>query len=387
MNFQSLYSDIYDRLWMRNKYNYMVNKYTKNKNRIELQKQFPLSIEQKKQIDDYYIAHYGNKIPYESHQNFAVHTGVFKPDYFADFLFMPYFEHFMNEKRSYATAFSDKGTLPFMASAAKVSTPKHLVVNQYGIYRDFNNNCIKREEVIEILSNAGRVFVKPTIESGSARGVFSANFENGVDTKTGKTVAEVLEANHTTKQNYVIQVFIKCHKDLSNLYGGSVNTFRIVTYRWKDDFYAMPGVLRVGSGGGEVDNAHAGGMFVAIDNDGTLRGNAMTEFMNVYEKHPDSGIVFNGYKVNGYPNVVNTALKLQAMVPELGTVAWDLTIGESGEPVLIEANFIFGGFWIIQCAHACVPFGERQPEVLRWISKMKSLPYSKRGEYAFGYGI
>lgn len=387
MKLQSIYSNIYDKLWMRNKYKKYVGFYQKNQQRLELQKRFPLTAEQKKQIDDYYMAYYGSKIPYECHQNFAVHTGVFRPDYFADFLFVPYFEHFINEKRAYATAFSDKGSLPFFAQAANVSMPKHLVINQYGVSRDANNNCIKFDDVCRILENAGRVFVKPTIESGSASGVFTANFENGIDKKTGKTVREVLEGNPTTKKNFVIQEFMKCHKDLADLYSGSVNTFRVVTYRWKDDFYAMPGVLRIGSGGGEVDNAHAGGMFVAIEDDGTLKGNAMTEFMKVFEKHPDSGIVFGGYKVNGYPKVVEAALKMQGMLPELGTVAWDLTLGESGEPVLIEANFILGGFWIIQCAHACAPFGERQPEVLRWISKMKSLPYTERGKYAFGYGI
>ncbi len=379
------YQNVYDELWMRSKYKYMVEKYTKNPERLELQKNFPLTDEQKRQIDDYYLTYFGKKIPYECHQNFAVHTGVFRHDYFADYLFMPYFEHFMNEKRSYATAFSDKGSLPFLAQAANVKMPKQLLVNQYGIYRDAYNNVVSLKQACEILSNVGKVFIKPTIESGSAKGVFSANFENGIDKKTGKTVQEVMESNPTTRRNFVIQEFMKCHEDLANLYSGSVNTFRVVTYRWKDDFYAMPGVLRIGSGGGEVDNAHAGGMFIAIEDDGTLKGDAMTEFMKVYQKHPDSGIVFDGYKVACYPKVLEAALKLQGMVPELGTVAWDLTISESGEPVLIEANFIFGGFWIIQCAHACAPFGERQPEVLQWIKKMKGIPANQRGRYAFGY--
>lgn len=385
MTIPSFFSDVYDRLWVQSKYRVMVNKYTKNPKRVELQRQFPLSLEQKKSIDDYYLTYFGSKVPYESHQNFAVHTGVFRHDYFADCLFFPYFEHFMNSRRSYATAFSDKGSLPFIAQAAKVSMPKHIIINQYGIYRDTNNSCIKRQEVIELLSNAGRVFVKPSIESGSANGVFSANFEKGIDIKTGKSVSDILETCRTTRSNFVIQEFLKCHRDLANLYGGSVNTFRIVTYRWKDGFYVMPGVLRIGSGGGEVDNAHAGGMFVAIENDGTLRGNAMTEFMNIYKMHPDSGVMFDGYKINDYPKVAAAALKLHGLIPELGTVAWDMTIAESGEPVLIEANFIKGGFWIIQCAHACAPFGERQPEVLRWINKMRHLPFTKRQDFAFGY--
>lgn len=128
-------------------------------------------------------------------------------------------------------------------------------------------------------------------------------------------------------------------------------------------------------------------MFIAIDDEGFLRGNAMTEFMTVYEKHPDSGIVFDGYKINGYAKVVDAALRMHKMLPELGSFAWDMTIDETGEPLLIEANILRSGFWIIQCAHACAPFGERQTDVLRWIKKMKDLPYTKRSDYAFGYGI
>lgn len=203
--------------------------------------------------------------------------------------------------------------------------------------------------------------------------------------KTGKKIEELFDFDK--RQNYVVQEFLKCNDEIAQLYEKSVNTFRVMTYRWKDDFYSMPGVFRIGSGGGEVDNAHAGGMFIAIDEEGVLKGKAMTEFMTVYEKHPDSGVLFDGYKISKYPKVVEAALKMHSMVPELGSVAWDITIDETNTPVLIEANFDLSGFWIIQCAHACAPFGERQPDVLRWISKLKNLPYTERRKYAFGYGM
>lgn len=385
MNLQSLYSNVYDKLWMKNKYNLYIRMYTKNQKRLELQKRFPLSDTQKREIDEYYMTYYGSKIPYECHQNFAVHTGIFRPDYFPDFLYVPFFEHFINEKKNYASALSDKSVLPYVALAANVKMPKHLLSNTYGIFRDAEYKCLKKDSVKSMLYNAGRVFVKPTIESGSAKGIFTANIKDGVDLKTGKNLEELFDFDK--KQNYVVQEFLKCNNDISQLYDKSVNTFRVMTYRWKDDFYNMPGVFRVGSGGGEVDNAHAGGMFIAIDEEGFLKGKAMTEFMTIYEKHPDSGILFDGYKISEYPKVVEAALKMHNMVPELGSVAWDFTIDETNTPVLIEANFILSGFWIIQCAHACAPFGERQPEVLQWIKKMKNLPYSKRGKFAFGFGV
>lgn len=385
MNLQSIYSDIYDKLWMKKKYGLYINMYTKNPKRLALQKQFPLSDNQKKEIDEYYMTNYGEKIPYECHQNFAVHTGVFRPDYFADFLYVPYFEHFINDKRNYASALSDKSVLPYVALAANVKMPKHLLTNAYGVFRDSDNHYLNKEDVKRTLYNSGRIFVKPTIESGSAKGIFTADIKDGIDLKTGKNLEELFDFDK--KQNYVVQEFLRCNSEIASLYGKSVNTFRIMTYRWKDQFYAMPGVFRIGSGGGEVDNAHAGGMFIAIDDGGILKGKAMTEFMTVYEKHPDSGILFDGYRISKYPKVVEAALRMHAMIPALGSVAWDMTIDDTDNPILIEANFILSGFWIIQCAHPCAPFGERQPEVLQWIKKLKSLPYSKRGNYAFGFGL
>lgn len=378
---QNLYSNIYDKLWMRNKYGKYVGMYAKNPKRVSLQKRFPLSDSQKKEVDDYYMTYYGSKIPYDCHQNFAVHTGVFRPDYFADFLFVPFFEHFMNVKREYALSISDKSVFPFIAAAANVKMPNSILYNSFGVFRDANHEYLRDELIINKLWNVGFVFVKPTIESGSAKGIFTANFQDGIDVESGKPIEEVISRK---KQNYVVQECARCSEDIAKLYDGCVNTFRIMTYRWKDEFYAMPGVFRIGSGGGKVDNAHAGGMFIAIDEDGILRGKAMTEFMTVYEKHPDSGIIFDGYKIKGYPKVVEAALKLHRMLPELGSFAWDFTIDEMGDPLLIEANILNAGFWIIQCAHACAPFGERQPEVLQWIKIMKNLPYSKRSEFAFG---
>lgn len=147
MGFTKVYSNVYDKLWMKNKYNLYIKMYTKNPKRLELQNKYPLSDSQKKQIDEYYMTYYGSKIPYECHQNFAAHTGVFIPDYFADFLFVPYFEHFINEKKNYASALSDKSVLPYVALAANVKMPKLLLSNTYGIFRDAEYNCLKKDAV------------------------------------------------------------------------------------------------------------------------------------------------------------------------------------------------------------------------------------------------
>lgn len=147
----------------------------------------------------------------------------------------------------------------------------------------------------------------------------------------------------------------------------------------------MPAVLRIGRGGAEIDNAHSGGMFIGISNNGVLSERAMTEFMTVFYEHPDSGVAFNGYKINRFPEVLKSALKMHAMIPELGAASWDFTIDEEGMPTLIEVNLLNGGFWIIQCAHSKAPFGEFQPEILMWMKRMNKMPLSKREKFAFGF--
>lgn len=242
---QDFSSNFQDKLWIRKYEKILINDYTKNKKRVELQRRCSLSNSQKKEIDDYYQTYYGSKIRYECHQNFTVHTGVFRHDYFADFLFIPYFEHFMNVKRDYAFAFSDKSVFPFIAAAANVKVPKTFLYNSFGAFRDGEHREL-RGGIINHLRNLGPIIVKPTIDSGSAKGIITANIQNGVDVETGKPIEEIINIK---RQNYVVQEFEKCSEDIAKLYDGCVNTFRIMTYRWKDGFYAMPGVFRIGQGG------------------------------------------------------------------------------------------------------------------------------------------
>lgn len=113
-----------------------------------------------------------------------------------------------------------------------------------------------------------------------------------------------------------------------------------------------------------MDNAHAGGMFIALSEDGTLHEKAFTEFDDSFSQHPDSGLVFDGYKIDKLPEVVNTVKKMHYLMPSIGVINWDMTIDENGYPILIEANVNCGSIWLFQMAHGCGVFGEKTPEIL-----------------------
>lgn len=214
----NLSEDFIDFLRIKSQEKRLVNRY-KDKKRIEIQNTFPLTKDQENSIDEYYQKYYGEKVSYDCHRNFAAHTGVFIPDYFPDWLYSPHFEHFMNLRVEYVRVFENKNVLPYIAKAAGVRMPQTILSCTSGIYRDSDDNLVKSSDVVGYLSNIGRCFCKPTVGTCSGKGVFSANFVNGVDVKTNKPISELIVK---LGRDFVIQELITNHKDISSIYGGGV---------------------------------------------------------------------------------------------------------------------------------------------------------------------
>jgi len=361
-----------------------IKKY-KDPRRVSIFSQVELTDEQKSQIDELFIKNYGEKIPYTWHRHFTAFTGKFDVNYFPELLFIPEFERYMSIYIEYAKVFTDKNMLPMLAREAGVKTLDSCFTATRGAYRNKHNQFITFDEFLKGVENIGEVFIKPTCDTCSGQGCFVANFSNGIDSISGKTSKEIFLG---LGRNFAVQRRLKCHESITRIYSGSVNTFRIITYRWREKILAFPSIMRIGSGGAYLDNAHAGGMFIAIDNDGTLHKTAFTEFKNEFTEHPDTHLKFEGYKIDLFPKAFDAAKRLHSCLPQVGCVNWDLTIDEHGEPVLIEANMNNGrqggSVWLCEIAHGCGAFGDNTAEVLRWLRVMKKLPKSQWYKYEFG---
>lgn len=353
----------------------------KDPERVKINESVELTKEQEAAIDKLYLENYGSKIPYTWHKNFMAHSGRFDAKYFPELLFIPEFEHFMNSQTHYAKVLADKNVVPFFADAANVRTPKVILSSSCGMLRDAKLNKLNEEEAVEIIKNVGKVFIKPSVDSCSGRGCFVANFKEGRDDISGKVAVDLLR---TLGGDFVIQECVVCHSSISEIYSGAVNTFRIITYRWKDEIIHMPVIMRIGRGGNFVDNAHAGGMFIAVDDNGMMHEKAITEFNLQFTHHPDTNVEFGKVRIPLVAKAIDAAKRMHAAVPQIGVVNWDLTIDSSGDAVLIEANTLGGSVWLPQMAHGCGPFGEHTEEVLQWLKLMKSVKPQQRKQYAFG---
>ena len=353
----------------------------KDKRRVEIFSKVVLTTEQKKAIDSLYEKNYGGRIPYIWHQYYTAYTGNFDANYFPELLYIPEFEFFMNLNKKYNATLSDKNILQYFASVAKVKMPKMKFSCVDGMIKDSEYNLLTREDFLNKVSNIGECFFKPTIDTCSGEGCAVMRIKDGIDLKSGLSTEDIFKASN---RDWVIQERLCCHESIRNIYSHSVNTFRIITYRWKSSIHHMPVIMRIGRGGANVDNAHAGGMFIAVSDDGVLHKAAFTEFKEVFSEHPDTLVTFDGYKIDHFGEVIESAKRCHALFPQIGCVNWDFTIDEQGKPVLIEANIMGGSIWLIEMAHGRGAFGESTAEVLRWLKKMKHVKRSERKKYMFG---
>lgn len=346
----------------------------RDKRRVEICNSTKLSQEQIDSVEKLYKNNYGKKIPLTWHKSYTAYTGRFDKYYFPEILYIPEFERYMNYNQSLANVLEDKNLLYVFAKASNVRMPRMYLSCQAGIYKDAENKVLDFEKACALISNIGVCFAKPSIGTDSGRGCEVYCLVNGTDTKSGKTSGMLLK---DLGKNFTIQERLVCHESIRKIYDG-------MTYRWKNQIIVAPIIMRIGRGGSYLDNAHAGGMFIALSDDGTLHKTAFTEFKEEFVEHPDSKLKFEGYRIPLLPNVVDAVKRMHYSLPAIGVINWDMTLDESGQPVLIEANVNGGSIWLFQMAHGCGVFGERTPEILRWLHKMNETKYSDRAQYYFG---
>lgn len=329
---------------------------------------------QKKEIDYFYKQHYGKKIPYYWHMYYTAYTGKFDAKYIPETIYIPEIEFCFNAERHYCLAASDKNLMPYIFAGGGYKMPHNLLTCTYGIFRDSANRIIDRKQAIKNIGTLGECFFKPSIDSSSGVGCCVLNMQDGKDTLTGKTAEEIIR----NKYNFSIQEKIVCHDSLRILSPDSVNTFRIISYIWNDEIHLTPAILRIGRAGKDVDNAHAGGMFIGIQSDGSLCDKAFTEFHDIFLEHPDTHTVFKGYQIPLFKNVCSAAYEAHSHIPQVGIINWDFTIDHDGNVVLIEGNMRYGSCWLIQMAHGVGMFEDNTADVLEYLK-------NKRKEYPFNY--
>lgn len=151
--------------------------------------------------------------------------------------------------------------------------------------------------------------------------------------------------------------------DLARINESSVNTYRILSLLSKDGVKIYSSILRMGVAGAKVDNASSGGITCGITEDGRLKKRACRANGEWYDRHPTSGVEFNGYQLPGFAEAKKLVEKAHPMFPHFKMVSWDVALQEDGTPVMIEANLAKGELDFHQLNNGPL-FGEDTKKIL-----------------------
>lgn len=229
-----------------------------------------------------------------------------------------------------------------------------------GILRDEENHIVKKEAANKIVSASKMCVIKKTIDTSSGRDV-------EIITPSEINIGEKLAA---FGDNFVVQELIEQAETLRILNPTSINTFRVITYICDDEIHVCPVALRIGRSNADRDNIHYGGICVGVTEEGILKKQAFSEYGECYESHPDTGIVFENYRITGAGKQIrDIAKKLHCRVPYLGIISWDLTIDSDGIITLIEMNTTGQSAWFCQMVNGEALFGDDTGKMLEMIRK------------------
>lgn len=306
-----------------------------------------LTKEQKEEIKQFY-APYG-KVETIYHDFYTAVTGNYHVNYLPDNLYYEKIDQYYNDW--WESAYLDNKCF-YRWMFAGVRQPEEVAVRVRGLW--FTGDCrqLNGQELKELLAKEPEVVVKMASGSEGGKGVY---FVKGT---------EFSGIEKRIKDDIVIQRPLKQHEALSAINATSVNTIRLISLLSEDGVKIYSAILRMGVSGARVDNASGGGITCGITEDGKLRKYAYKVSGQRFEKHMDSGVVFEGYELPGYQKCREAVQKLHVQMPRFRLVSWDFAIAPDGEPVLIEANLHYGELDFHQLNNGPI-FGEDTEKILK----------------------
>lgn len=237
-----------------------------------------------------------------------------------------------------------------------VQQPELVLRRMNSIWFDGKDEILSEKDVLNLLQEESNLFVKIATESDGGQGV--RHFADAAD------VDQFWKFVQSTASDIVVQRGVIQHPDLCKLNSSSVNTIRILSLLGNDGVKLYSAVLRMGVNGSKVDNEASGGRTCGILPDGTLKAVAHNKYGDCCTEHPNSHISFDGYVVPGFDKVCQVVPSLHKQVPHFRLISWDFAVDLHGEPVLIEANFRYGGVTIHQLNNGPI-FGDDTEKILQ----------------------
>ena len=185
-----------------------------------------------------------------------------------------------------------------------------------------------RQELDAFIKRHPRFICKP-LSGHSGQGI------KIYDLSEGDSIESIIQS---IKGGFVVEELIEQAHPMTDLHPESINTLRVFTFRIMNDVEIIGAAIRMGTGRSYVDNAGAGGIYVGVDiNEGIVNTIARDNIGNKYLKHPDTGVVFPGFKVPEWEEAKETIKEMALVIPNATMISWDLAYSTKGW-CMVEGN-------------------------------------------------
>ena len=152
----------------------------------------------------------------------------------------------------------------------------------------------------------------------------------------------------------------------------SVNTIRIAIYRSvkNNKPIVINSIIRIGKEGSLVDNAHAGGLFVGVDENGKLGSYCCNQFGEKITVFNDIDFTSQSLLIPDYQGVKAFAERVADAIPHHRLLALDIMLDENNHPILLEYNIRAFSVWLFQFTNGA-GFGRYTDEIIEYCKDHK----------------
>ena len=280
-------------------------------------------------------------------------TGIHDYRFCPEDIFFARIERVMNDCDANGRGPDDKAAL--FRFVPKGYEPETVVRYVRGSFYDRDCNWISAERADELLgAEKDGVVGKPCNSSGG----------NGV------ALYEKLTADWIVKNggaSYVVQRKIRQCEFAAKFNASSINTIRMMTMRcpWNGEIVVCRSMMRMGVSDAVIDNMMKGGLCVCVGDRGQLGKYAYDYDGKRFEKHPVSGLTFEGLSHPGYAKMVEAAKMIHGKILDYNLLSFDLVQRDDGSICVVEINATSQGITQLQYDFGGL-FGEYTEKVVDW---------------------
>ena len=313
-----------------------------------------LTQQQQEEIDRYWAPYlFAYKNNSETQRYFSVISGRFDPSYVSFGLHYHYLKKFWDTNKF--SFMSDKNNIEILFPDVKVPATVFRII--CGVYYDAARKVITKDEAAakcaaELYGAGHDLVLKPTMD-GEGRGIIFLRGRQKDHPDIGELLGKIQD------KDYICQREIRNHESWTSFPDcRALNVARINTMNLNGEPRIMSSYMKIATKDMDVVNVSLGALCLRIMDDGCFDGRALDFYSGVWCDKLPNGTEFAGRKLYNYDKVKETVLMMAARLPDLKSIAWDITVDEDGDVVLIELNRS-GGTEGVQLL-GLHPYGDRE---------------------------